>query len=272
MSERAPLVIFEDEELLVLNKPAGVIVNRADSVKGATLQDWIEEYLAQDPLWLEGRVSDVEFAERAGLGHRIDKDTSGVIVVGKTPAIMRHLLEQFQQRTIKKTYLALAHGFLPAPAGIIEAPIARDTKNRQRFTVDEAGRASRTLFHVVEEFAGVDFSKLWERWDESDAIARAKFEKQMTQAYQGFSLVSLQPKTGRTHQIRVHLKYLQHPIVGDTRYTSPKQTFFDTRWVPRQFLHASSILLTHPSSGQLKTFSAPLPNELQSVLDILVRR
>lgn len=271
MSNMIPTVVFEDDELLVLSKPPGLIVNRADSVKASTVQDWVEQRYSHDQTWLAGVAEDVEFADRSGLGHRIDKDTSGVLVVGKTPAAMKALLTQFQEHTVKKTYQALAHGYLPARAGIVSAPIVRDADNRTRFTVDEVGRESKTIFHVAEEYKGVNFSKLWADWPE-DSNTRPMFEKMLTHVYQGFSLVSLQPKSGRTHQIRVHLKFLGHPIVGDYRYNSPRKAAIDAKWVPRQFLHASQITLKHPRTAESMTFSAPLPDDLVKVLTYLEPR
>lgn len=261
-----PTVLFEDETVLVLNKPAGWVVNRSESTPEITMQDWLEKYYLGNAIWEAGLAEDPIFFDRSGLAHRLDRDTSGVLVVGKTPAAMHELLSQFKERKVTKSYQALAHGTLPAKAGIVNAPILRDPEVRTRFIVAEGGRDARTIFHVAEEYKGFDFEQLREAWVEKTAD---KPLQKLIEQYQGFSLVSLQPKTGRTHQIRVHLRFLGNPIVGDRRYNSPKRSFLDANWCPRQFLHASQIVFFHPITGEEKTVQAPLPPDLVKVLSLL---
>lgn len=261
-----PSVLYEDDSVLVINKPATWVVNRSESTPEITMQDWLEKYFLGNPTWEAGLAEDPVFFDRSGLAHRLDRDTSGVLVVGKTPAAMHALLDQFKNRNVTKTYQALSHGTLPAKAGIVNAPILRDPETRTRFIVAEGGRDARTIFHVAQEYKGFKMDELKEVW--VDKMADKPLEKKLEQ-YQGFSLVTLQPKTGRTHQIRVHLKFLGNPIVGDRRYNTPKRSFLDANWCPRQFLHASSITFNHPVSGEEITVRAPLPEDLEKVLTLL---
>lgn len=261
-----PTIIFEDEALVVLNKPAGWVVNRSENDPENTLQDWLEKYFANDPVWQASLVEDPVFFERTGLAHRLDRDTSGVLIIAKNAEVMHKLLAQFKERKVKKTYQALVHGYLPARAGIINAPIARDKEHRTRFTVDEGGRESSTLFHVAEEYKGFVWEEIRKAWP--DEIADKPLQKSL-EVYQGFSFISLQPKTGRTHQIRVHLKFMKTPIVGDQRYNTLKRWHLDKRWCPRQFLHASQIEFEHPLTGNVQLVRAPLPPDLVRVLSLL---
>lgn len=261
-----PQVIFEDADLLVLNKAPGTIVNRSQSVKDRTLQDWIEERYKADPTWLADLQSDQEFAERSGMVHRLDKDTSGVLVFAKNAKAMHELMEQFQERETKKSYRALVHGHLPSQTGIIQAPIDRNPKNRQKFTVTSEGRPSETHFSVEEEFGQAVVPLLLEFLGPSSYPG---IKQDILLYAAGFSLLRLSPKTGRTHQIRVHLDYLHHPIVGDVRYVGRKRARLDLQWCPRQWLHAESLEFTHPQTGETVQFVAPLPEDLERVIALL---
>lgn len=265
-------ILYEDADLLVVNKDAGEVVNRAESIRAATLQDWVEEYLADDPVWQEGRAREEEFRDRSGLAHRIDKDTSGVLVFGKNPAAMQELLRQFREREVEKSYLALVHGFLPTKQGVVQAAIQRHPTRRERFTVTtDGGRASETEFRVKAEYQPLVLERLRAVLpDEGRGNVRAL--QQAITIYNGFSLVELRPRTGRTHQIRVHMQFLEHPLVGDARYTGRRRSRVDELWCPRQFLHAESITLTHPGTGERVTFTAPLAADLQAVLALLEKR
>ncbi len=230
--EAIPLnVIYEDDDLLVIDKPAGMAVHPAAGHPGGTL---VNAVLAHDPE-LEG-VGD---EQRPGIVHRLDKDTSGLIVVAKNDRAHRHLQTQFKERTAQKLYLALVFGKPPSPAGRIEAPIGRDPKNRQRMAVvkDSLGREAVTVYRTVESF------------------------KQ-------FTLLEAEPKTGRTHQIRVHLTFLGCPIVGDSLYATPRSVGVKLPGLHRQFLHATRLTLLLPS-GPIRTFESPLPEELANVLAYL---
>src|ERR1700687_3053185 len=178
-----PAILFEDEALLVLDKPAAFVVHPAPSHHGATLIDWLREYL--------GPAAALLFTEpeRMGLVHRLDKDTSGVLVVTKSAAAKTALGRQFHDRLVKKQYVAFIEGAPPRKMGIISAPIGRSRTSPSRMAVTGTGRPSKTSFEVAENLKEV-------------------------------SLVNLYPKTGRTHQLRVHCAAIGHPIVGDQAYGS----------------------------------------------------
>ncbi len=225
--------IYWDDYILVVDKPAGLVVNRAESVKTKTLQDWLEE-----EGWVKPGEGNEVFAQRSGLAHRLDKDTSGVLLIGRTPSALEFLLAEFKERRVKKKYLALVHGSVPEE-GVIDAPIQRNPFNRRRFTVFIGGRPSKTKYRLKESFS-----------------------------YQGkwYSLVEVFPQTGRTHQVRVHFRYLGHPLVGDSFYSGRKKFQTTSDLTPRIFLHAVSLTFRHPSSKKEVTFTSPLPPDLKAVL------
>lgn len=218
-------IVYEDEQMLVVDKQAGVVVHRAPGHASGTLVDAL---LAHTP-GLEGG----EDASRPGIVHRLDKDTSGLLVIAKTAEAHAALSSQMAKRSMVKRYLALVEGTLAASDGVIEAAIGRDPRNRQRMAVvseAKGGREARTRFHVLE-------------------------------ARKGRSLVEAQLDTGRTHQIRVHLAAIHHSVVGDTTYGRPQPP-----QPPRQFLHAAHLELAHPSTGEWMIFDAPLPDDLERFL------
>lgn len=223
-----PKIIFEDRWLLAVNKPAGMVVNRAETTKRmVTLQDWLEKKKRGQTI------------ERNGIVHRLDKETSGVLVVAKTAEVMKALQQQFKDRQVKKTYLCLVHGQVKPRKGKIKAPISRNPFNRKRFGVFLGGRAAETEYQVMEEL-------------------RYKGEE--------LSLVKIWPKTGRTHQIRVHMKHIGHALVADELYAGRKTSRKDRLWCPRLFLQAGSLELIHPVLKQKKRFEAELAVELEAVL------
>jgi 23S rRNA pseudouridine1911/1915/1917 synthase len=223
-------VIFEDESLLVLDKPAGVVVNRAKTTKDETIQDWLEGYL---------KLKDRGIGDRAGIVHRLDKETSGVLVVAKTKGVFENLQAQFKARKVKKEYTALVHGKVEIKTGTIEVPVGRLPWNRERFGVLPGGRAAETKYRVKEYYK---------------------------KGGEDFSLLILKPKTGRTHQIRIHLKYLGYPIVSDTFYAGRKRARADRQWCPRVFLHAAKIVFNHPVSKKRVEHTSELPRELSACL------
>ncbi len=262
-----PRIIFEDQDLLVINKPAGLVVNRANSVKQVTLQDWIDTYLENDALWKKGRAEDEIFSQRSGMIHRLDKDTSGLILFAKNPSMMYGMMEQFQARTIQKTYLALTHEHFTDKKGIIEVGIRRHPQDRERFSVSSEGRPSKTFFQVQREFSGLNIAKLQKHLEEQGISTKGIH--QLSRIYQDFSLVELQPKTGRTHQIRVHLQFMHHPIVGDERYVGRKRFRIDQLWCERQWLHAWKISFAYPNGGPVREFEAPVAKDLEKSLSFL---
>lgn len=239
-----PKIIFEDDQILVMNKPPGLVVNRADSVKQETLQDWVEQYLASNAEYRSDLQQDPVFVERSGMVHRLDKDTSGVIVFAKRAAVMQELLRQFKSREVEKTYWALVHGQFADKKGIISAPIERHPHRREIFAVTETGRPSVTEFSVQQEFPPLAEERLRQMIQQQGREGEYRnFRKSMTLYEGGFSLLELKPKTGRTHQLRVHLKFVHHPIVGDERYVGDKRWKLDQIWCQRQWLHAKKLKL-----------------------------
>lgn len=271
-------ILFEDPYLLVINKPSGIIVNKAETTKGQeTVQDWVEtNYLQKTqntqrssksdhqklrkPESLNFRYSDVlsfpsipkiydpkeEFYSRGGIVHRLDKETSGVLVIAKTPESFADLKQQFMQRQVKKIYLALAHGQVIPDKGIISVPVGRLPYNRMRFGILPGGRDSYTAYKTTMNYE-----------------LRVKNKTEM------LSLLELYPKTGRTHQIRIHLQYLHHPIFGDKLYAGRKTARNDRKLLPRIFLHAYKLSFCHPLSGKEMTITAELPIELNEFLEKL---
>ena len=242
-----PQIIFEDDFLVVIDKPAGVVVNRAGTTaKTETVQDWAESRIEIGDLRFENVSPEVreEFTSRGGIGHRLDKDTSGLLVIAKTPEAFSKLKEQFKGREVVKKYLALVHGKVEPAEGTVDAPISRSPFNRKHFGVFPGGRPALTKFKVRKYLKGLKALKSGEV----------------------FSLLEVEPKTGRTHQIRVHMKYVGHPIVSDPIYGGRKQVREDLKWCPRLFLHAAKLAFSHPVAGEDLSFEAPLTEELALVL------
>ena len=221
---------YEDDDILVVNKPAGMVVHLGTGHLRGTL---VNAVLAHCPevLGVGGEV-------RPGIVHRLDKETSGLIVVAKHDAALRHLQDQFKAREVKKVYLALVEGQIRPPQALIDAPIGRDVGHRKRMQVVTApSRESRP----------------------------AQTEYYTRTVYDQYTLVECRPLTGRTHQIRVHLAYLGFPIVGDRIYGRRKQRLA----IKRHFLHAAQLGFKRPLDNQPLTLTAELPPELQAILDQL---
>lgn len=235
-------IIYEDENLFVINKPAGLIVNRADTAKNVeTVQDWAENKIGIDQPRVTSESS--EFERRGGIVHRLDKETSGCMIIAKNEESFKNLQAQFKQGLVSKTYLFLAHGKIVPEAGEINVPIGRLPWNRMRFGVLPAGRESKTQYKVLE------YKKLKDGKNEEILT--------LAQAY---------PKTGRTHQIRVHMLHVGHPLFADSLYGGRKNIKSDRKLLSRHFLHASKISFNNPKNEQEMTFEAPLPEELKSFL------
>ncbi len=251
-----------------LDKPSGITVNRSETtIHEETVQDFIQENFQfpisnfQNPITkndsLEGvwKSPEEAFKERAGIAHRIDKETSGILLVAKTIPAFIELQRQFKERIVKKSYTALAHGLLIPKEGEINVPVGRLEFNRKRFGVVAGGRESKTRYRVISNFQFPTPIK-------SGPISNNK-------KHEEFSLVELFPETGRTHQIRVHLKYLNHPIFSDELYAGRKTAREDRKLLPRLFLHASKISFIHPAFGKEISFESPLPEELNDFLEKL---
>lgn len=239
IAEDIPLdVVFEDEHLAVINKPAGMMVHAG---AGATDAARNRGTLVNALLHRFGSFSTGNDALRPGIVHRLDKQTSGLIIVAKNDAAHRRLAEQFATRKVHKTYLTLVHGWLKLDNGTIQSPVDRDPKRRTRMAAGR-GRSAVSHYHVLKRIA-------------------AKLGK--------FSLVEVRIETGRTHQIRVHLASLGHPVVGDTLYGAPAKLRGQRATAPtlaRNFLHAAAIEFIHPVTHAPIRLKAALPAELEDFL------
>lgn len=241
-----PIIVFEDREVLVIDKPSGLIVNRSDTTKGEkTVQDWREQEFTIDNSQLK-IDKETDFYKRSGIVHRLDKETSGLLLIAKTPDAFIELQRQFKERIVEKTYLALVHGEVIPHTGEINVPVGRLEYNRKRFGIVAGGRESVTEYKVF-------------------SIKYLVYGKKR----EALSLLELYPKTGRTHQIRVHLKYLGHPIFADALYAGRKTAREDRKFLDRLFLHAAKISFTHPTTKEKITLESPLPVALQEFLDSL---
>jgi len=245
-------IIWQDDHLLVLDKPPFISVNPSETEKEDTLVDLVVRELGI-PL------------ERAGIIHRLDKNTSGVILVAKNQETLEGMQAQFKAREVHKEYVALVHGNVEEETGSIDAPIDRNPVNRVRFTVIGGGRDSVTDFRVEKRFE-LPMEQVEELVGSMKKKERVFFENEATR----YSFLRLFPKTGRTHQIRVHLKFINHPIVGDEVYVGRKLGRFDHRWCKRQFLHASKISFRHPATGKEVSFESELAGDLQESLAVFL--
>ncbi len=237
-------VVYEDDDLAIINKPAGMMVHA-----GAGASDDLRSRgtLVNALLHHFGKLSHVGGDLRAGIVHRLDRQTSGLMIVAKNDFAHRKLAQQFAQRQVKKTYVALVHRWLKQDRGTISTAISRDRLRRARMTTRRsAGREAVSHYRVLER---------------------------MDSAYGKFSLLEVRIETGRTHQIRVHLSSLGHPVVGDTLYGAPRELARSAVHgqaplapLARNFLHAQAIELAHPRSGEPLVFEQPLPEELLDYL------
>ncbi len=229
-AEAIPLdVIYEDDHLLVVNKPAGMVVHPAAGHSSGTLVNALLAYCPQ--------AADVGGLERGGIVHRLDKDTSGLLLVAKDAETHAALQRQFKRRQVRKTYLAMVEGRVSPREGVVEAPVGRDHRERKQMAVVRSGRPAVTQYRVVELF-------------------------------RQHSLLEVRPHTGRTHQVRVHLSWLGYPLVGDRVYGHRRQTLLPDR----HFLHARDLGFIHPVTGQEMELTAPLPPELERVVEELRKK
>jgi len=276
-----PTILYQDDDILLVNKPPGMVVNRAESVKGETVQEWVEKQLNtifchRDPDSI-GRSdlynkdcfanarndTDGDFYNRSGIVHRIDKETSGILVIAKNPASFAELQRQFKERMVKKTYLALVHGDVPAK-GEIRVPVGRLPWNREQFGVVPEGKEAVTRFKRISAYT---LSSRGSASDRSDLYDKDCFSRQRRDRNDNrdekISLVEVYPETGRTHQIRVHFKYLGYPLVGDYLYAGRKRSRDDREWAGRVMLHAWKITFSHPKTHETLAFVAPIPDDMK---------
>ena len=226
-AENIPLdIIYQDKDIAIINKPQGMTVHAGNGTHGSTLVNALLYHLDS--------LSGINGVIRPGIVHRIDKDTSGLLVVAKNDAAHLSLSEQIKNKTCHRIYLALLEGAVKQNDGVIDTFIGRSDKNRTMMAVKDSGRRAVTHFKVLKR-------------------------------YKEFTFAEFKLETGRTHQIRVHCKYIGHPIVGDPVYGYEKQKFK----LNGQLLHACKLELTHPSTGERMSFEAPLPDYFQAVLQKL---
>ncbi len=228
-------IIYEDEFLAVINKPSGMVVHPGAGISNGTLANAIAHHFKL-------QAGNSKYENRVGIVHRLDKDTSGLLVVAKTDEMHEKLSEQFRERQVFKSYVALVHGAIEANEGTIDQPIAREKHNRTKMAIRSHGRNALSLWKV-----------------------RRKFEK--------FTLLNVEIKTGRTHQIRVHLMSINHPVVGDETYNAGRDKTVKDLTVRqaiadlnRFFLHAERLSFTHPNTSERLDFYQPMPPELTDLL------
>ena len=224
LPENLPLdILFEDADIIVVNKARGMTVHPAETVKSGTLVNALL-YHCKD-------LSGINGVMRPGIVHRLDKDTSGVMVVAKNDFAHVNLAEQIQTKTATRKYLAIVHGVISDDFGIITGAIGRDKFDRKKMSVTPDGKFAVTEFKVLDRF-------------------------------KNFTYVECKLQTGRTHQIRVHMAEIGHPLLGDSKYTSRKNIFD----IQGQALHSHTLTLTHPKTGERLTFTAPLPDDMKKIL------
>jgi len=238
--EAIPLnIVYEDADLIVVNKPAGMVVHPGAGVEAGTLANALVFHF--------NSLSGAAGRTRPGIVHRLDKETSGLLVVAKNDVAHERLSDQFRDRQVFKMYVALVYGRVSKERGEIEARIGRSARNRTRMSVlrGGAGRAAHTIFEVARR-------------------------------YQDFTLLNVQIKTGRTHQIRVHLAHVGHPVVGDSTYGGGRENSIRNPLIKRavqslgrHFLHSAKIAFNHPRSGERLEFTSPLPAELEALLVVV---
>lgn len=232
-------LIHEDDWLVVINKPADMLVHPTERERSGTLVNALKAHC---------ELANYGGDERPGIVHRLDRDTSGVMVVAKTDGAYESLTKQFAERQVRKKYLGLVCGVPSVKFGKIDAPIARDEGNYTLRTVRYQGKKAITTYKIMEK-------------------------------YDRFALLEIHPKTGRTHQVRLHMNYIGHPIVGDSDYgggrkrsltEAPSETIREAFIkLPRQALHAKTLEFCHPDTKELVEFSAPIPDDMQHVIDVL---
>ncbi|MHC4842806.1 MAG: RluA family pseudouridine synthase [Planctomycetota bacterium] len=241
--EEIPLdVIYEDDDIIVINKQADLIVHPARGNTHGTLVNALAYY--------SNKLSNVQGDLRPGIIHRLDRNTTGVMVVARNDQAHYKVAKQFHDRAVQKTYLAIVHGCPDLTADRISAPLGVHPRKREKYAIrPDTGKEAVTFYEVIEEF-------------------------------RGYTLLKLSPKTGRTHQIRVHLSYIKHPIVGDDMYggkvvyewqIADKEPEAQEPVISRPALHAHSLEFKHPATGKVMNFEAPMPEDMQNLIEILHR-
>ena len=236
-------VLYEDKDTLVINKPVGLVVNRADSVAAPTVQDWIEERQGEKFF----QYTDKLFRQRSGFCHRLDKETSGCLVIAKNPDALRYYLKLFKERKLTKEYVALVHGRVEPSEGTVILPMKRSLFDREKWQVHYEGKKAVTSWKVLKRF----------RYENSEHWKNA------------LTYLRLNLKTGRTHQIRVHLSFLGWPIFADEKYLNKELAERDREFLSHHFLHAERIIFKSFSGKELEMV-APLPTDCEVLLKGMV--
>jgi 23S rRNA pseudouridine1911/1915/1917 synthase len=221
-------IYYEDKDVLVVYKPRGMVVHPAPGHMTGTLVNGLMAHCTD--------LSGINGVLRPGIVHRIDKDTTGLLMVAKNDMAHESLVNQLVEKTVTRKYKAIVHGVIPHDFGTVDAPLGRDPRDRQSMTVVDNGKHAVTHFHVIERF-------------------------------KDFTYVECQLETGRTHQIRVHMKYIGYPLAGDPKY-GPKKTLD----IEGQALHAGVLGFTHPRTNEYLEFEAPLPEDMDQLLDYLRKK
>lgn len=236
MEEKKLKIINETADYIVVDKPAGLVVNRSQTTKDPTVQDMVEEEAPN--LYDTEELSGTDFSLRSGIAHRLDKDTSGLLLIAKTPEFFEFILKEFKERRVEKGYKAVVHGEIPNPIIEINAPIKRSPRDPMKMAVVAEGK---------------------------DAFTRIELEKTKTLHELTYSLVSCFPKTGRTHQLRVHLSALNNYIAGDRIYCPRNLLEQDKNTFGRMMLHAFHIKFFDPKLDSFVEFDSPLPDEFHQL-------
>lgn len=246
-------ILYEDKDIIVTDKPAKMVVHPSETgghIKGTVVNAVLYH--------CKGKLTGISGEIRPGIVHRLDKDTSGVLVIAKTDEAQQSLVKQFSERKVKKEYLALVRGKIFPEKAIIDSPIGRSAKDRKKMAItdEEKGREAVTEYKLHE---------LYELPRSSRDSTGVSFGDEY------YSLLKINLKTGRTHQIRVHMNAIGFPVVGDIVYGDQKvnKKFLEKFGLDRQFLHAAKLTITHPRTGKKMTFESKLPEELERVLDSL---
>ena len=237
--------LYEDTDTLVINKPVGVVVNRAETAKETTIQDWVDEKRRNEPEGWKGEGA--LYNQRSGICHRLDKETSGCLMIAKSDDALRYYLGEFKERRIKKVYQALVHGRVEPNEGEVRLPLKRSVFDREKWHVHYEGKGAITEWKVEKRYV---FSGM------------VHFKDALT-------LLKLNLKTGRTHQIRVHLSFLGWPIFSDDKYLNKEQAKQDREHLSHHFLHAGYLEFRN-FKGEKVIVEAPLPDDCNQLLSELV--
>ncbi len=285
MIDLSKFIVLETDDFIVLNKPSGVVVNKSLTTKSLTVQEWWASVLSKQKIdndWYSlipeefddsyGDPVDI-FKQRQGIVHRLDKNTSGNLILAKNPGSLINLLYQFKTRQVKKVYLTLVHGIVEPKQGQIRFPISRNHKSNKKFRVDVArGRIAITNYTTIENIQGNFLKQKVEDFLYSNInkdFELKRFLKKLQFYEQGASFLFVNILTGRTHQIRVHFSHIKHPVVSDDTYAGVKRHRMDKIWCKRQFLHSFYMDFLDPRTHEKVQVVSFLHDDLLDVCKLL---